>query len=552
MTATHDFPVHWENPEDARLFWIRETVHEPRPSVPLRRTYSSNVIGAGIERVNRLFNFPGTSRSIVVNGYTFSTEIPDPPEVAAQKMQRLKDIMPPCIAELPRRWREEFEPELERDLNAWRAFDLQHASFEALVQHLERAVEVAKRHWEIHFLVVFPVFEATKPWSEMYARLTGDKDEQAPYRLLAGFETKTTERDLALWDLSELARQSPALLTVFMNYPPTQVLHALRELPDGEAQAFLDAFDRYLAQYGDRSEGLFEQSTWREAPTFVVTVLKAYLLGARRNPHDELRAVAEERERLVAETLAKIPEAERAAFESVLRAAQAVYPLRETHAFYIDQASVSQFRYIILEIAKRLTETGVLKQPDDIFYLELQELLDVVHHPERAEPVLSGAEGIRGLIAERRANDARWLQLIPPASIGTPPRTEPPSDPEVAKFFRPIDTTVPAEPIKQLKGAAGSRGIARGPARVVLHTNDFVRVQPGDILISPTTWPTWTPLFHIIAGLVTDSGGVLSHGAIVAREYKLPAVVGTGYATRAIQDGQLLEVNGTQGVVTIL
>lgn len=111
---------------------------------------------------------------------------------------------------------------------------------------------------------------------------------------------------------------------------------------------------------------------------------------------------------------------------------------------------------------------------------------------------------------------------------------------------------MPQGPITQLKGAAGSKGVARATTRVVSDAREFARVQPGDVLVCATTQPSWTPLFRVVSALVADAGGVLSHGAIVAREYKLPAVVGTGYATRAIQDAQLIEVDGTNGVVTIL
>ncbi|MBI1801715.1 MAG: hypothetical protein HYR71_08825 [Chloroflexi bacterium] len=545
MSLSAEFPFEWENPEDAKLFWTRDTVHEPKPSLPFRHSFSRDLIGAGIGRVHQVFPFPGSSRSIRVNGYTFSTDMPDPPDVAASKIQQLTAIIPQHIADLPRRWREEFQPELERDLGRWRETNLPGLTWDELVSHLEQVFETTKRHWEIHFLVVYPVISASKPLSEMYARLTGDTDEQTPYRLLAGFPSKTTERDLALWELSEMARRAPAVMDTFLVLPPDEVLSELRELPASEGGAFLTQLEQYLATYGDRGEGSLEEPTWKEDPTFVLLAVKAYLTGRPRHPQDELKAIADERERLEAETLAAIRQAhgdaECGAFQRVLAAAQAVYPLRETHAFYIDQAGMSQVRYVVVEVGKRLAAMGALAQPQDVFYLEIPELLDVIHHPRDVSP----------LVAQRRADYERWDKLVAPASIGAP-QTTLGGDSEVAKFFRPIDTTLPAGIIKELKGAGGSKGIARGPARVVRETHEFWRVQPGDILVAPTTMPPWTPLFRVIAGLVTDSGGVLSHGAIVAREYGLPAVVGTGYATRALKDGQMVEVDGARGVVTLI
>src|SRR5207249_2250416 len=157
------------------------------------------------------------------------------------------------VADLPRRWREEFEPELARDLAAWQAFHLQAASWDELVQHFDQMLERMVRHWEIHFLIVFPVLHSTRVLSRMYE----------------------------------------------------------------------------------------------------------HLAGARREPEAEMQAVAAEREQLTAATLAQIAESERAAFEQALRVAQRAAPLRETHAFFIDQASVAYFRYTVVELAKRLTQKGV-------------------------------------------------------------------------------------------------------------------------------------------------------------------------------------------------
>ncbi len=544
MSTNPDFPFEWENPDDARLYWTRDGVHQPKPSLPLRHSFGAEIIGAGSERASQVCPTPGRYRSIVVNGYDFETHIPDPPEVTEQKMQRREHVLLERLADLPRRWREEFEPELARDLAGWQAFDLQRAGWDALGAHFEHRLSRMLRHWEIHFLTVSPVFHSTRVLSQMYERLTGDRDEQAPYMLVAGFPSKTSERDLALWRVAELARQSPGVVEAFLTRAPAEVLPGLRALSDPAARQFIRALDDYLARYGDRGEGSIEHPTWREDPTFVLTVLKAYLAGARRDPEAELAAVAAEREQFVAETLARIPEGERAAFEQALRQAQAVAPLRETHAFFIDQASVSYFRYAVVELGRRLAGMGVLARPEDVFYLQLDELRALLHGPAPA--------GLRALVEQRRADHARWSRLHAPAAIGTMPETPLPVDSEDGKFLRPISTDIPAGPIRELKGAAGARGQARGPAVVVLSESEFARVRPGDVLVCATTFPPWTPLFRVVAGLVTDAGGVLSHGAIVAREYRLPAVVGTGYATRVIRDGQMLEVDGTKGVVRIV
>ena len=154
-----DFPIHWDNPEDALLHWTRDTVHEPRPSLPLRRSFSRDIIGAGASRAVQVYPFPGQSRSILVNGYTFETQIPDPPQVMSQKLKALEARMQADVPDLPRRWREEFEPELARDLAAWQAFDLQAASWDGLVQHFDQMLEREQRHVDLiaHLQQISPV-----------------------------------------------------------------------------------------------------------------------------------------------------------------------------------------------------------------------------------------------------------------------------------------------------------------------------------------------------------------------------------------------------------
>ena len=162
----------------------------------------------------------------------------------------------------------------------------------------------------------------------------------------------------------------------------------------------------------------------------------------------------------------------------------------------------------------------------------------------------------RRLAGARRAEMAYFRTIAPPPALGTPPAGPPPTDPlnvAIGKFFGapPPAPDAAAEP-GVLRGTAGSPGTARGPARVVRSLAEAGRLRPGDVLVAETTAPPWTPLFATAAAIVTDTGGVLSHCAVVAREYGLPAVVGTGAATATIQDGQLVEVDGDAGLVRLL
>jgi len=193
---------------------------------------------------------------------------------------------------------------------------------------------------------------------------------------------------------------------------------------------------------------------------------------------------------------------------------------------------VAGFRRILLALGERLHERGTLAHRDDIFFLRIPEV----------QPVVNGTVDfdVTECISTRRAEYERNRSVTPPPVVVG--RFDP--DRHVAPE---VDTDVEA-----LKGIAVSPGVVTGRARVILRTDDDQHVKAGEILVAPFTDPAWTPYFVPAAGVVMDMGGVLSHGAIIAREYGLPAVVNVGSASRIIRTGQLLRVDGDRGVVTIL
>jgi pyruvate,water dikinase len=180
-----------------------------------------------------------------------------------------------------------------------------------------------------------------------------------------------------------------------------------------------------------------------------------------------------------------------------------------------------------------------------VFYLTMDELLETASAPRDADR--------RQLVTERKAEMEHFRGIQAPPALGTPPAELPPDNPLTRAFARFAGE--PPEPSTEegvLRGNACSPGKATGIARVVPSLAEAGKLRPGDILIAPATMPAWTPLFASIAAVVTDAGGVLSHAAIVAREYGIPAVLGTGTATAVIQDGQTVEVDGDSGIVRII
>jgi len=212
----------------------------------------------------------------------------------------------------------------------------------------------------------------------------------------------------------------------------------------------------------------------------------------------------------------------------------------EDHNYYIDQIGNTVMRLPLLEAGRRLVARGLINEVDDIFSL---------HVAEMREALLQGHD-FRSLTTERKAEMERWAQVVPPPILGTPP---PPSgDPLEDGIIRMFG--MPPEPSSDpsvIQGLPASAGTVRGRAKVVRTLSEASKLEKGDIMVCEMTMPPWTPLFSTVSAVVADTGGILSHCAIVSREYRLPCVVGTAIGTAVIKDGMMLTVDGSRGIVRI-
>ncbi|MCH7996511.1 MAG: hypothetical protein IIB11_01880 [Chloroflexi bacterium] len=439
-------------------------------------------------------------------------------------------------------------PEFKGILAFWEAFDLRNASMPALLAHMDETWDKLVRQWEMHFLIGFPFLLSPSLFQEIYQELFGKERGLDAYRLLQGLGNKTVEGDHALWELSRKALVSPAVHRILTEKEASQVLTALENAP--EAGGFLEELRAYLEEYGQRTDVFAEMGCpgWIEDPTTPIRNLKAFLAQPDRDLPAELAALAEERERSIARARTDIkgyPQPVVEQFDFLLKAAQDGTIIQEDHNHWMDQRGMYKVRQVLLEFGRRFTEAGVIDDPEDVVYLTSDELR------ETGSGLPQGDR--RDAVAQRKAEMDHFRSIQPPPVLGTQPPGPPPDDPmgrAMGRFFG-MPPQEPSEP-NVIKGNAGSRGLARGPARVILSLAQAGKLQKGDILVAPSTMPAWTPLFATAAAVVTDAGGVLCHCAIVAREYNIPAVVGTGRATSVIQDGQTLEVDGDAGEVRII
>jgi len=363
-------------------------------------------------------------------------------------------------------------------------------------------------------------------------RYYGDDTEQIRAKLISGVTGNVTmETNKRIWNLAQAAKQSAVVSDALRENATPGVRAELNQSGDG--RAFLAQLDAFLEQYGHREVRMdILYPTWGEDPSPVLQFLRGYLdVDAEASPQRQQARLALEREQLAQQVNVRVQRdvAGRVMvaplFRYVLKNTQAHTRERDTMHFELTRL-FPPLRRCLLELAARWRSKGVLFEPDDIFFFSLTELEQLAELPQ-AYPAL---------VARRRAEFEQNAQRPPPSMV---------RDGVAVEMERAA-----TEQIKgQLRGIAGSPGLASGRVRVIRGPEEFEKLQRGEILVAPLTNPVWTPLFAIAGGIVTQVGGILSHGAIVAREYGIPAVMAVHDATTLLQDGQRVTVDGNKGVV---
>jgi pyruvate,water dikinase len=470
-----------------------------------------------------------------------------PPEETKAMEERARQKLEDSMARLGRTWSGDYLPEIQEYLRDWDGFDLRSASMPELLSHLDQTLARFQRLWEIHFNVAFPMLMAVSIFEEFYSDLFDSEGAFDAYRLLQGLHNKTVESGRMLWRLSRRALEMPEVRENLEETAAADVVPALEGSAEG--RQFLTEFEAYLDEYGHRGDKWgVSYPTWVENPTPVVKMLKDYITQPGGGPDEELAALAAERERYLAETrerLAGYPQAVRDQFETLLKAAVEGMFLSEDHGFWIDFNSTARVRKVFVELGRRFAEAGVVEEPGDVFHLTINEIRETAEQLPQLDR--------RDLVTQRKAEMERFGSMQPPPALGTPPPGPPPDNPlnrALGKFFGgpPQQQDEP----NVLQGNPGSPGLVSGRARVLRSLPETGGLEEGEILVAETTAPPWTPLFATAAAVVTDTGGVLSHCAVVAREYRIPAVVGAAMATSSIKDGQRIEVDGDKGIVRLL
>ncbi|MGY0021031.1 rifamycin-inactivating phosphotransferase [Streptomyces sp. YJ-C3] len=413
--------------------------------------------------------------------------------------------------------------------------DIRTKTGPALFDFLLKAFEEHKRVLSdpLSLQAIMAGMEATWWLNDKLLEWLGEKNA-ADTLTLSAPDNVTSEMGLALLDVADVIRPQSEVVAFLQNVEDDGFLDELAKLAGGpEAR---DAIEAYLDRYGMRCVGEIDitRPRWRERPSTLVPVIldnvRSFAPGAAERRFEQGRQKAQRKEQEVLSRLRALPDGDRKADEAkrMIDRVRTFIGYRE----YPKYAIISRFfvyKQALLAEAERLVQADVLPEKEDIFYLTFQELHDVVRSNQVDD----------GLIQQRKDAFQSYHALTPPRVLT--------SDGEaVSGAYRRDDV-----PAGALIGLPVSAGTVEGRARVILDMAE-ADLEAGDILVTAFTDPSWSPLFVGIAGLVTEVGGLMTHGAVIAREYGLPAVVGVEQATRLIRDGQRIRVHGTDGYIEIL
>lgn len=430
-----------------------------------------------------------------------------------------------------------------------------------LQANYNRLIEMAYKGWQYHFEFLNLGYAAYLDFFGFCKQAFPSIPEQSIAKMVSGIEVDLFRPDDELKRLAQLALDHGVADTIKHGGTADAVIATLGESQAGKAWlAELDVSKDPWFNYNSGTGMYHHDKVWLDNLDIPLGFMRGYIerleQGADlRRPLEALRA---ERERIAEEYAELLPsDADREAFAGKLALARTVFPYIENHNFYIEHWLNSVFWRKVRELGQVFVEAGFWAEADDIFYLRRDEIPVAIFDMSTGWAVGTQDRGSkywpREIARRKKIRDA-LVAWTPPPALGTPPEiiTEPFTIMLWGITSQSINTWLSGGSDHQLTGFAASPGIVEGPARLISSAAELDQIEQGDIIICPITAPSWAPVFSKIAAAVTDIGGMMSHAAIVCREYGLPAVVGTGFGTQKIKTGMRVRVDGSAGTVTVL
>ncbi len=516
VKANDRFEIEWDDPADAALTWTFDQVHFPRPLPQLSAQLMATIY-------LRIVSAPAR----FANGYGFFYNLTVPPPTPEIFERGVVDV-----------WENDYLPRIRDYCQRVRSTDYDGMSAAELVDVLRQNTAESTELFRLTLVVVFAFMGPTLGFVQFLEDELGADGPVLAATALQGYENDSAAAGVGLGELAREAEKHPAVAEA-LRAGRTSDLAAVAGGP-----AFLEKLQAYLDEFGWRVESwsLVHEPTWAENPAVPLGLIARYLRDPALSPAASVGRSAGQRDEAIRQAEARLAPEKRAAFRAMLDGTRAHVGISEGRALW-QLILVGVFRRPALALGRKLVAAGAIEDANDVFFLDFDELGEAVARP---------AGPWKATVRSRKDDLARFEKLEPPPFIGAPPdmAAVPPEMIPVFRHFFGLGV-VPSGEARVVTGNAASDGVARGRAKVIRSLAEADRFEAGDVLVCATTAPPWTPLFAVASAVVTDSGGVLSHSAICAREFAIPCVVGTMVGTRVIPDGAMVTVDGRAGTVTI-
>jgi pyruvate, water dikinase len=568
---------------DDQRFWFYNSMHFPEPMcvfdmITAEAAYCA--LGANNTRVHCLPTTLGIDCRIV-NGrvYIGGNGVTDPAEIArrTEEFQKRAFYYYANWERLFAQWKvkmmaliREAEALPKPELPEFEPLDHVHAGRGVASNHFvldtyQKTLEGYFRMWQHHFEFLLLGYGAYLVFFDFCKKAFPEISDQTVARMVAGMEADIFRPDDELRRLAKCAIELGVENQFREGRPPVEIIKSLEQL--GEPG---DAWLKELAASRDPwfninvGDGFYHyHRSWNDDLSMPFAALPGYIANAKKGERLERQTdqLISERKQLIADYRELLEtDDERAAYDQMIELAHRVFPYVEGHKFYCEHWYTNLFFNKIREFGALLAEAGFFPDAEDAFQLSHYELEEALVDLMTSWSNGSAPRGISrwpAIVKERKAAIAEWAKHPTAPALGPVPDII--DDPAIVMLWgitrQNLDAWLTAgeEPdSNEIKGFAASNGVVEGIARVVKSAEEIGRLRKGDILVCQVTNPSWAPVFQKISAAVSDIGGSMSHAAIVAREYGLPAVVGTGTATQKIKDGQRIRVDGGRGVVTLL
>ncbi len=546
-------PTEWPMP-DPKGRYMRVSICEllPDPVTPLYDTLGLASINRGIGVLcEDMFNVPEdllTGFIMTINGYAYE-QVSFTPKQWWLLLSKMVPRFPAMLKEGVPYWQDNALPHYVEMTTRWDEKLLSDLSLTDLWTGIQEIMDAFGQHLgALMGSTMGPTAGSEGLFTNVFQKLVKrDGDPEAP-TFLMGFDNIPLQSEKNLYDLATWCQQHKLLAAYLVDTSAEQISERLAgavapqgvDLPTWEE--WQRRFRAHLEKYGYAIYDMdFAKPLPLDEPTPILEMLKYFISGQVRNPYERQQEYADRRQQAMARVEPRLKGLKRWAYNKTLKWAQTQAPLREDGLAEIG-LGYPVIRRMLHELGRRFAEVEAIEQIEDIFWLEQVEVEGLVEVLERGGTPKNMAESVD----ERKALWRARKKAAPPSQL--------PTDAKKYMGFE-IDAHLAggrggAEG-NTIKGVPTSPGTVTATARVLHGPEDFNQMQPGDILVAGITTPAWTPLFAMAGGVVTDIGGPLSHGSIVAREYGIPAVLGTGSATKFIQSGQTITIDGKAGIVTI-